>query len=239
MAPSISDDLRIELITDAGDFEPAFICLRNAFGHQTHDGLWTATNPGWDTPEGVVRGARKLADRWTASRDQGDVHFIKATLAGPGGERIIIGMAIWVHASLVPGHGEGIRSIDFTHLYPDNEPEQRYLRQLLDSLRKQRYEVLKEKARPESPQKSVMVLDLLAVDPAFQRRGAAKQLTQWGLDEAQRRGGIEATLEASKMGRLVYKQLGFREVGDIEYKVDEEFKEREKPSNVFMRTGPA
>jgi hypothetical protein len=41
------------------------------------------------------------------------------------------------------------------------------------------------------------------------------------------------------MGRLVYKQLGFREVQGIEYEVDEEFKERERPSNVFMRTGAA
>ncbi|KAJ7210201.1 hypothetical protein B0H12DRAFT_1225068 [Mycena haematopus] len=238
MAPSISDDLRIELITEAGDFEPAFICLRNAFG-KIHDGIWTAMNPGWDTPEGVARGARKLADRWTASRDKGDVQFLKATLAGPGGERIIIGMAIWVHASLVPGHGEAIGPADFTHLYPNNEPEERYLRQLLDSVRKPRLEALKEKARPESPQKSAMVLELLGVDPAFQRRGAAKQLTQWGLDEAQRCGGLEAIIEASKMGRLVYKQLGFREVGDIGYEVDEEFKERERPTAVFMRTGPA
>ncbi|KAJ7221869.1 hypothetical protein B0H12DRAFT_1224162 [Mycena haematopus] len=212
MAPSISDDLRIELITEAGDFEPAFICLRNAFG-KIHDGIWTAMNPGWDTPEGVARGAR--------------------------GERIIIGMAIWVHASLVPGHGEAIGPADFTHLYPNNEPEERYLRQLLDSVRKPRLEALKEKARPESPQKSAMVLELLGVDPAFQRRGAAKQLTQWGLDEAQRCGGLEAIIEASKMGRLVYKQLGFREVGDIGYEVDEEFKERERPTAVFMRTGPA
>ncbi|KAJ6568785.1 hypothetical protein B0H19DRAFT_1133946 [Mycena capillaripes] len=208
MAPSICDDLRIELITEAGDFQPAFIC--------------------WDTPEGVARGARELADRWTASREKADTQFLKATLAGPGEERIIIGMAIWVHASLVPGHGEAIRPADFTYLHPDNEPEERYLRQLLE-----------EKARPESPQKSAMVLDLLAVDPAFQRRGAASQLVQWGLDEAQRRGGLEAITEASKMGRLVYKQLGFREVQGIEYKVDEEFKERERPSNVFMRTGAA
>jgi GNAT superfamily N-acetyltransferase len=180
-----------------------------------------------------------LADRWRASREKGDTQFLKATLAGPGEERIIIGLSIWVHASLVPGHGEAIRPADFTHLYPDNEPEERYLRQLLDSLHQQRLETLREKARPESPQKSAMVLDLLAVDPAFQRRGAASQLAQWGLDEAQRRGGLEAITEASKMGRLVYKQLGFREIQGIGFEVDEEFKERERPSNVFMRTGAA
>jgi hypothetical protein len=39
------------------------------------------------------------------------------------------------------------------------------------------------------------------------------------------------------MVRLVYKQLGFREVQGIEYEVDEEFTERERPSNVFMHRG--
>ncbi|KAJ6454693.1 hypothetical protein C8R45DRAFT_600740 [Mycena sanguinolenta] len=235
-----SDDLRVEPITDANDFEPAFICLRNAFGHQAHDGIWTVMNPGWDTPEGVVRGARGLADRWTASREEGNVHFLKATLAGPSEERIIVGMAVWIHATLVPGCGEVlVPPSDFTQLYPDNEPEARYTRQLLESLFTPRFEALKEKARPESPQKSAMVLDLLAVDPAFQRKGAASRLTQWGLDEAQRLGGIEAMMEASATGRLVYKQLGFREVGAAEYKVDEEFTGRERPSNMFMRTGPA
>ncbi|KAF7334230.1 Acyl-CoA N-acyltransferase [Mycena sanguinolenta] len=235
-----SDDLRVELITDAADFEPAFICLRNAFGHQTHDGIWAVMYPGWDTPEGVVRGARELADRWTASRERGNVHFLKATLAGPGEERIIGGMAIWVHATLLPGHGEVlVPPADFTKLYPDNEPEARYARQLLGSLFKHRFEALKEKARPESLQKSAMVLDLLAVDPAFQRKGAASRLTQWGLDEAQRLGGIESMTEGSAMGRLVYKQMGFREVQAVEYDVDEEFKARERPSNVFMRTGSA
>jgi hypothetical protein len=33
--------------------------------------------------------------------------------------------------------------------------------------------------------------------------------------------------------------LGFREVQGIEFEVDDEFKERERPSNVFMRTGAA
>ncbi|KAF8217813.1 hypothetical protein K438DRAFT_1556288 [Mycena galopus ATCC 62051] len=233
-----SDDLRVELITAAADFVPAFICLRNAFGHQIHDAIWTAVNPGWDTPEGVARGARALSARWSATRDKGDTQFIKATLAGPGDERIIIGMAIWVNASLVPGHGEPPEPADYTALYPDNEPEARCLQQLMNSLHKLRLGVLKEKARPESVLKSAMVLDMLGVDPAFQRRGAASKLTQWGLDEAKRRGGIEAIMEASKMGRLVYKQKGFHEIEDVQYVVDEEFKERDRPANVFMRTSP-
>ena len=40
------------------------------------------------------------------------------------------------------------------------------------------------------------------------------------------------------MGRRVYAKLGFQqEGGEIPYVVDEEFRQRDMPSNVFMRTG--
>lgn len=81
------------------------------------------------------------------------------------------------------------------------------------------------------------MLDLCAVDPAFQRRGVASRLVEWGLQEAQRRGGLECLTEASVMGRLAYERLGFRPEGEIEYKVDEEFRTRSMPSNLYMRTG--
>ncbi|KAK7756927.1 hypothetical protein SLS62_000943 [Diatrype stigma] len=87
---------------------------------------------------------------------------------------------------------------------------------------------------------SVMVLDLCAVHPAYQRRGIASRLVRWGLEEARRRGSgsaLEAITEASVMGRSVYERLGFRPVAEIEYEVDEEFQARDRPSNLFMRTG--
>ena len=80
------------------------------------------------------------------------------------------------------------------------------------------------------------------MSPAFQRRGIAGKLTKWGLKEAERRGGLEAVLEAvleaSAMGRPVYERLGFKVEGtEIPYNVDEEFAGRDMPASVFMRTG--
>ncbi|KAF2155516.1 hypothetical protein K461DRAFT_274506 [Myriangium duriaei CBS 260.36] len=46
-----------------------------------------------------------------------------------------------------------------------------------------------------------------------QRRGAAKLLVQWGIDQAEATG-IPAYLEAGVMGLKLYKDLGFQEVGD-------------------------
>ncbi|KAL2844909.1 hypothetical protein BJX68DRAFT_269443 [Aspergillus pseudodeflectus] len=103
-------------------------------------------------------------------------------------------------------------------------------------MRRQRRRVLQEKTLPNSEQKSVMILDLCALDSDFQRRGIAAKLVPWGLEGAQRLGDIEAITEASRMGRSVYKLLGFKEVVAIEYEVDEEFNDRSMPSNFFLRT---
>jgi GNAT superfamily N-acetyltransferase len=239
--PSLGlNEPRIELITNADDFEPAFDSICNAFGHQTADAIWIGMHPLWDTPDGKSKGAARMADRWRSSREAGNTLFLKATFPDPndGNRDRIVGLAIWVQASLVPGCGEAPGDMGLAALYPDDEREQRYLQQALGSLHKRRLETLHEKARPESVQKSAMVLDLCGVDPAFQGKGIAKKLVQWGLDEAQRRGDIEAITEASVMGRRVYTRMGFREVEEIEYHVDDEFKGRSLPSNVFLRTKP-
>ncbi|KAI1079164.1 hypothetical protein F5B20DRAFT_545212 [Whalleya microplaca] len=241
-----SQEARVELAESAEDIIGGFHCMVEAFGRQTGDAVWTQMNPGWDTPEGKTDGAERMVNRWrhTTRDDKGQANtlFIKVTLPDPHkeGRRVIAGMAIWEQASVVEGRGYAPSDdfgsfLDLEALYPGNEAEQRYLRQLYRSLVKRRIEVVKEKATSQQP--AVFVLDVCAVDPAFQRKGLASKLVQWGLDEAKRRGGLEATTEASKMGRHVYERLGFRSQQDIEYDVDSEFSSRKRPSNVFMRTG--
>lgn len=236
--------LRIDLITSPQDIPPAFDCTCKAFGDQVHDAIWMAMNPGWDTPTGKLACAQRLASRWSAAQTSlnndgnSNTLFLKATLPDPeaeDGRRKIVGFAIWVQASTVSGHGEPPSPVDVSALYPDNEPERRYLSQLDASLHSRRFEVIRSKASASPP--AVMVLDLCGVDPAFQGRGIAGELVRWGLDEAARRGGLEAITEASSMGRRVYGKLGFRpDEEEVVYVVDGEFEGRERPSNLFMRT---
>lgn len=246
--------LRIEPITQPEDITAGFDCACAAFGHQTRDGIWAAMTPGWDTPAGAASGAARMVERWrSATRDRhGDLNtvFLKATLPDPDaagtGARKVVGMATWVQASAVEGEGdkpvEDMRTVmDLEAVHPGDEPAQRYMWQLDRSLHARRIEVVKEKAAAATggtARPAVMVLDLCAVDPAFQRRGIARELVVWGLEEAQRRGGLEVITEASSMGRNVYTKLGFRQEGpEIEYVVDPEFADRDRPSNIFMRTG--
>ncbi|KAJ0425629.1 hypothetical protein BJY00DRAFT_274661 [Aspergillus carlsbadensis] len=251
MATTNPASIRIEPITTAKDFARFFDIAALTFGHQIHDGVWSAFHPGWDTPAGREAAISRLVARWESiTKDRnGDANtvFLKAVVPRGGGddsgeaEEDIAGVAIWVQASNVPGYGDKPATdlgaaMDLDALYPGNAAEQRYLRQLDASLHGRRAALVSEIASSESP--AVMVLDLCTVDPAFQRRGIARKLAQWGLDEARRRGGLEAVTEASAMGRHVYRQLGFvQEGGEMEARVDEEFRGRSWPSNVFMRTG--
>ncbi|KAF3905678.1 hypothetical protein ABW21_db0209328 [Orbilia brochopaga] len=54
-------------------------------------------------------------------------------------------------------------------------------------------------------------LNILAVDPAFQRRGVGSRLVSWGVAKA-RRDGIPCALEASQAGKKVYLKSGFTEL---------------------------
>ncbi|KAL2870170.1 GNAT family N-acetyltransferase [Aspergillus lucknowensis] len=246
--------VRVEPITKAEDLAAFFDITAATFGRQTNDGIWLASNPGWDTSAGRERAVARLVRQWSSSASSTDRNgelnkiYLKATVprgGGGGGGEDIAGVAIWIQASMVEGYGERPSSTGHDDaddaddvLYPGNPAEERYVRQLEASLHRRRLEVLREIASTSSPSPAVMVLGLCVVHPAFQGQGIATRLVEWGLGEARRRGGLEAVTEASSMGRHVYAKLGFwQEGGEIEYLVDEEFRGRDLPSNVFMRTG--
>ncbi|KAJ4305877.1 hypothetical protein N0V90_001410 [Kalmusia sp. IMI 367209] len=236
-------NVSVELVDNAEDFTQIFYCEAEAFGRQARDAVWMVMNPGWDTPEGQKEGAAQLVERWqsvnTNKYGKPNTMFLKATLPDPEdvSKSRIVGMAIWKQASLVDGYGDPPTDDLSAFLQTLDPIEAKFASQMFRSLWKRRIEYTREKASTDSP--AILVLDMCAVDPAFQRRGIAQKLVQWGLDEAKRRGDLECTTEASSMGRGAYIKLGFQPegTGDIVYEVDEEFKSRDKPPNVFLRTG--
>lgn len=237
--PSIT----ITPVDSPSDFDGIFHCVREAFGRQAQDAVWALMNPNWTTPSGATSGAAKLRARWEKSQTSltaaGHPTTIFLKAATPDGQ--IAGMAIWVQASFVPGQGEPPTDDLGADAMAELDPQDRtFAAQMFRSLWRRRIEVAREKAESGAEPPAIFVLDMCAVDPEFQRRGIAGRLVQWGLEEAERRGGLEATTEGSAMGRKVYAKLGFKPEGegkDIEYVVDEEFKGRDKPPNLFMRTG--
>lgn len=230
---------RVSLVENDADIARAYDICAAAFGVQTTDGIWIGTHPGWDTPEGRekhIAGLKSTLSKATKNQSgDSNVVFLKSELDGQ-----MAGFAIWTQLSAVEGHGqapvtEEQRLKDMQAKFPGNERESRYVFQLMSSLQRQRTALATQKASTDQP--SLYVLDICAVDPVFQGKGVAKHLVQWGVDEAKRRGDLELITEGSSMGRGVYQKFGFAQEGpEIAYEVDEEFKERKRPSNIFMRT---
>lgn len=243
-------DPRIAVVESDEDVLRGFDCVSKAFGNQVKDAIFIANNPGWDTVAGKFQCAARLVHRWkTATSENKDGQpntiFLKATAPDPKrGEDRVVGLAIWMQCSMVDGYGDKPvenlgEAVDLEDIYPGNKAEQEYLTRLDRSFHAQRNKLIKEKANDQVP--AVMILDVCVVDPEFQGRGIAKQLVQWGIDEAKKRGDLELITEGSAMGRKQYQKLGFVPQGeDIVYDVPEEFKDREStlPPNVFMRTRP-
>ncbi|KAF2119294.1 hypothetical protein BDV96DRAFT_642330 [Lophiotrema nucula] len=232
----------IEPVSNPEDLAQAFYATSEAFGRQIKDSLWIAANPGWDTPKGQEEGTARFIKRFesiTTNKDgQPNTIFVKATLPDPKdeGKRRVVGLAVWQQFSFVEGWGDP-PTLSLGDMEKQLDPtEARFAKQMMQGLFSRRVQYVKEIAETESP--AVFALDMCLVDPAFQKRGIAGKLVQWGLGEAKRRGGLESTTEASAMGRHVYKKLGFEYEGqDFVYPVDEEFKSRYMPPNVFMKTG--
>ena len=239
------DQIIIAPVETEKDLIQGNYCVSEAFGRQAKDAIWIAMNPLWNTEVGRALNAQNQIKRWKSTTTNKDgkpnTIFLKATVPDPGkaGERRVVGLAIWAQLSYVEGYGDPFTG-DMTRALANlDEIDKRFADQMFRSLWKRRIEYIGQVSDSGRNPPAIFVLDLCAVDPAFQRRGIASKLVQWGLEEAKQRGNLECTTEGSAMGRAVYRKLGFKDegVGDIVFEVDEEFTAWEKPPNVFLRTG--
>jgi aminocarboxymuconate-semialdehyde decarboxylase len=239
------DQIIVSPVETENDLIQANYCVSEAFGRQTKDAVWMLMNPGWDTEAGQKLNAQTLIKRWRSTTTNKDGNpntiFLKATLPHPSkdGERKVVGMAIWAQQSYVEGYGDPFVGDMKEALNILEGDDKRFADQMFRSLWKRRIAYIKHVSESDRKPPAIFVLDCCAVDPAFQRRGVAGKLVQWGLEEAQKRGNLECTTEGSAMGRAVYRKLGFKDegVGDIVFEVEDEFQARDKPPNVFLRTG--
>ncbi|KAH8724120.1 hypothetical protein GQ44DRAFT_709179 [Phaeosphaeriaceae sp. PMI808] len=226
------DEIIVSPLETEKDFIQATHCVSEAFGRQTKDCIWIAMNPGWDTEVGQAVNARDMMKRWKSTtinkHGKPNTIFLKATVPDPtqDGERRVAGLAIWRQLSYVDGCGDPFTGDMSEVLDKLDDTEKRFGDQIFRSLWKRRIEYLRQVSDSDRDPPAIFTLDTCAVDPAFQRRGIAAKLVQAGLQEAKQRGNLECTTE------------GFKDEneGDIVFDVDDEFKARDLPPNVFLRT---
>ena len=197
----MSTSVLVQPVNSPDDFAAVYHCIREAFVRQIRDSIWISMNPEWGPPEGQKEGASKLLRRWQSvtknKEGQPNTIILKASVPNPQDEtkHKIMGAAIWSQTSFVDGHGD--RPTDSpADVAALSDTEKRFASQMYRSLWKRRVALAREKACSDSP--AMFTLYTWAVDPAFQRRGVAGKLVEWGLQEAKRRGGLECTTEASR-----------------------------------------
>ncbi|KAF2226202.1 hypothetical protein BDZ85DRAFT_76986 [Elsinoe ampelina] len=244
---SNQDEVTIGLAESERDLEQAYFCLCEAFARQAKDSVWMLMNPGWDTEEGRKRNAQHMIAAWksipTNKDGEPNALYLTAKVPDPDkpGDHRVAGIAVWKQLSFVDGQGIAFTGDMSEPLKSLDDKNRRFAGQMFKSMWKRRIAYLHEVSAQGSGRNppAIFVLDICGVDPAFQRRGIAAKLVQWGLEEAKKRGNLECTTEGSAMGRGVYRKLGFKNEGegDIKWEVDDEFASWDKPPNIFLRTG--
>jgi len=143
----------------------------------------------------TAEGQTLLRDRLL--RMQRDLSSVRFVLVRDTDSGEIVSQAEW-HSYDADAKGD-VMQLDFLE---GTDEEREYGRYLIDTFQARRREAIAATTVP------LMLLDSLATDPKYQRRGAASMLVQWGLDKADEIGG-EAYLEATDVGKQVYEKLGF------------------------------
>ncbi|KAI1191935.1 hypothetical protein F5B17DRAFT_380169 [Nemania serpens] len=218
VAPLTNEDLPI-----------CFQLLSRSFGHDAP--FVDIYFPHHDTPAGLIQGSKRLTAWKNGSPNS---MFLKAVTCdnndSPATEKVI-GFAIWTLMSDVPP--ATIEEVeDVEEVWPDKQD-----REFMSRVWRE-YVGPRTQAVKESAGRGVYVLELLAVHPDFQGRGAGTKLVTWGIQEANK-SGIKAIVEGTPAGRGVYEKCGFGpEIEEMRFEVGNEFADRVKPKLMFMTKEP-
>ncbi|KAF2690120.1 hypothetical protein K458DRAFT_289798 [Lentithecium fluviatile CBS 122367] len=187
--------LKLDLCTEA-DMPRAFEIISLAFGH-IHayvEAVW----PEHDTPSGRAAGAERLL---IAKQTQPWTHLCKVTDTDTGE---MVGFAKWdVYDGVVPEVPTSM-----PEKYYKDDDAKKYAEYIWGEFTRRRWESVRESGG------NLVSLDITSVDPKHHRRGAGSLFMQYGTAIADKLG-VEAVVEASRMGRYLYENFGFQILEDV------------------------
>lgn len=185
----------VALVSD-GDMPTCVDVLSKSFGHDAP--FVDIYFPNHDTPAGQAQASKRLV-AWKQSSESST--FLKAiTRADDGSQEHIIGLAVWTFMKEAPP-AELSEAENVEEVWPD-EDDREFMTRLW-----REYVIPRTRTIRDSGAKGVygmwqsmirkgvcfvltsqIVLELLAVHPDFQRRGAGRALVEWGTRAADEQG---------------------------------------------------
>ncbi|EPE28362.1 Acyl-CoA N-acyltransferases (Nat) [Glarea lozoyensis ATCC 20868] len=209
---------KVELCAEA-DMARAFEIISEAFGHDLP--YIDATFPSHPTTAGRAIGTSRLIDMM---KNDPCTTFVKVVDTETG---LMIAQAKWnIYKDTIP------EEKDLDGDFWVNEDEKRYAQLLY-----RQWLIPRRKAIRESGG-NLFSLDLLTVDPKYQRRGAGRLLVKWGTSQADKLG-LKCVVESTDPGFGLYKSEGFEHCGVWETELPDEWKEsRRKAKFVWMVREP-
>ncbi|PPJ51051.1 hypothetical protein CBER1_07535 [Cercospora berteroae] len=171
------------------DIPRLFEIACSAFARNEH--VWDIMWPEHWTPEGRAAGAARMLE---TKRTTPSTTYLKAVDTETNE---IVGMAKW---NLWENH-KVVSSDPKKEWYFNDEKEWRYAKGIMESFLEERNKAIEERNG------TLVSLDILTVDPKWQRKGVGEVLVKWGIEEADKRG-VEAIVESSVFGRRLYEKNG-------------------------------
>ena len=182
--------------------------------------FWDLLYPSHWTPAGRTEGATRMLELHKT-----DPHctFLKAVDTSTN---TIVGMAKWqVYDNELPAGFDSGEEIPVADYWP--EEEKSYVRHMLGEFVKDRHEKLRE------TRGNLVSLDILTIDPAWQRRGVGDALVKWGTGKADQMG-VEACVESSVYGKGLYQKNGYVFLKDVTMAVPEQWEGRDKSRYAWL-----
>ena len=204
--------MAIEVLeADDEDMPHVFEVASKAFGRD---------EPFWDT---------LFPNHWTDSgRSVGGERFKKTKNSDPNTTYLkavdtasneIVGMAKWdIYDNRVPDFNEPSKD---QQNYYDNEDDREFAKDATRQFLKERHAAIRR------TNGNVVSLDILAVDPAHQRKGVGAALVKWGTSRADDMG-VEGVVESSPFGKGLYEKNGYVFVKDVVVQLPERWADRPK-----------
>lgn len=168
-------------------------------------------------------GRHQGGERFTHTKNS-DPHttYLKAFDASTGE---ILGMAKWnIYDDHIPDFD---KAHDEKEDYWDNDDEKAFSEALAKVFYDERNAAITRTGG------KILCLDILAVDPEYQRKGVGAALVKWGADKADAMG-YEAVVESSPFGKGLYLKHGFEFVNYVVLDPGDRFADREKQEFAWL-----